>query len=78
MSETLLNEGVPDYDIPPNGYLKIQEKLIKPENIIQASAGFGYLNVNGRDDLGTLKRLAMLDYANIIKRTGKNPDIVFN
>lgn len=75
LTKTLLNEEALEYEIPHNSYLKVEEKLLKPENAIQAAAGFAYLQIIKNENLTQLKISATDNYKNIVWQTGKNPNI---
>lgn len=75
LTKTLLNEQDLSYSIPQNAYLEIEKKLLKPENIMQATAGYVFLKTIKRDGLSLLKKESDKNYKNIIIKTGKNPDI---
>lgn len=78
LSETLLNEEVLSYDIPKNAYYKIQKNLLKPENYLQANAGYTYMKSIKQYNLLELRKLAEDDFRNIAAKTGTRPDIAMN
>jgi hypothetical protein len=78
LTETLLNEGVVNYEIPQNSYYEIQKNLLRPENILQAMAGQAYGKRINQEALTRLKQYVEKDFQNILEKTGKNPEIGFN
>lgn len=75
LTKTFFNEASLNYEIPENSYLKIQKKLLQPQNSIQATAGYAYLQNIDTPELAVLKKNAVEDYKNIVKHMGAEPSI---
>jgi hypothetical protein len=73
--ESLLNEENIEYGIPENTYFEINKRMADPSNIIQANAGYAYLQTINQDSLNNLKQISKDKYNQFIRYANKAPEL---